>query len=97
MNQQPEKAELTKRAFIDAFWLLAKKQGLFRVTVSQVAKKAGYHRGTFYVYFDDINDLIISAENEVDTRKTTVCFNLKPEKVFLFDPQSGERLRFQMD
>ena len=40
---------------------------------------------------------IISAENEVDTRKTTVCFNLKPEKVFLFDPQSGERLRFQMD
>ena len=40
---------------------------------------------------------IISAENEVDTRKATVCFNLKPEKVFLFDPQSDERLRFQMD
>ena len=40
---------------------------------------------------------IISAENEVDTRKDTVSFNLKPEKVFLFDPNSGERLRFQVN
>ena len=40
---------------------------------------------------------IISAENEVDTGKSTVSFNLKPEKVFLFDPQTGERLRFGMN
>ena len=40
---------------------------------------------------------IISAENEVDTSKATVSFNLKPEKVFLFDPQTGERLRFNLD
>ena len=40
---------------------------------------------------------IISAENEVDTRKDTVRFNLKPEKVFLFDSQTGERLRFSLD
>ena len=40
---------------------------------------------------------IISAENEVDTRKDTVSFNLKPEKVFLFDSQTGERLRFSLD
>jgi multiple sugar transport system ATP-binding protein len=40
---------------------------------------------------------IISAENEVDTGKPTVAFNLKPEKVFLFDPQTGERLRFGMN
>ena len=40
---------------------------------------------------------IISAENEVDTRKDTVRFNLKPEKVFLFDPDSGERLRVQVN
>ena len=40
---------------------------------------------------------IISAENEVDTRKDTVCFNLKPEKVFLFDPETGNRLRFDAE
>ena len=40
---------------------------------------------------------IISAENEVDTSKATVSFNLKPEKMFLFDPQTGERLRFNLD
>ena len=40
---------------------------------------------------------IISAENEVDTRKDMVCFNLKPEKVFLFDPETGNRLRFDAE
>jgi len=84
MNQQPEKAELTKRAFIDAFWLLAKKQGLFRVTVSQVAKKAGYHRGTFYVYFEDINDLILCAENEIIEELKEKLYSTPPLE-FLFD------------
>ena len=37
---------------------------------------------------------IISAENQVDTRKDTVRFDLKPEKVFLFCKETGKRLRF---
>ena len=37
---------------------------------------------------------IISAENTVDTASSTVRFDLKKNKVFLFDKQTGERLRF---
>ena len=37
---------------------------------------------------------IISAENTVDTASSTVRFNLKKNKVFLFDKQTGARLRF---
>ena len=37
---------------------------------------------------------IISAENKVDTAKSAVRFRLKPEKVFLFDTQSGQRILF---
>ena len=40
---------------------------------------------------------IISAENQVDTRKDTVRFDLKPEKVFLFCKETGKRLRFDVE
>ena len=36
---------------------------------------------------------IISAENRVDAAAPTVRFSLKPHKVFVFDPESGARLR----
>lgn len=35
---------------------------------------------------------IIDSDNMVDTRSQTVCFELKPEKVFLFDTETGERI-----
>ena len=37
---------------------------------------------------------IIDADNVVNTTKNTVCFQLKPHKVFLFDKQTQERIRF---
>ncbi len=37
---------------------------------------------------------IISAENIVDTSKSTVKFDLKPSKVYLFDKHSGERIYY---
>jgi len=40
---------------------------------------------------------IISAENKVDTGKKTVRFDLKPHKVFLFDPASGSRIAFEAE
>lgn len=38
---------------------------------------------------------IISAENRVDITAAAVSFSLKPNKVFLFDPETGERLPFR--
>ena len=37
---------------------------------------------------------IISSDNIVDTSKPTVKFDLKPQKVYLFDKQSGERVYY---
>jgi len=39
---------------------------------------------------------IVSAESNIDTKKATVSFNLKPAKVFVFDKTSGERIRFEV-
>ena len=39
---------------------------------------------------------IISAETPIDTTSPTVRFRLKPKKVFLFDVDSGARIRFEV-
>lgn len=65
MNKQPEKTAQTRRTLIDAFWALAQKQGLHSVTISGIAKKAGYNRSTFYIYFSDLDDLLHHAEEEI--------------------------------
>jgi len=38
---------------------------------------------------------IISAENPVNTTSETVCFDLKPQKVFIFNEQTQQRLFFK--
>lgn len=37
---------------------------------------------------------IVDADNKVDITSATVRFNLKPHKVFLFDKETEERIRF---
>ena len=65
MKKQPEKTAQTKQSMIDAFWVIAKKRGLNNVTISEITKYADLNRGTFYVYFSDMKDLLAQAENEI--------------------------------
>ncbi len=65
MKKNPEQTERTRRNIITAFWALAQKNGLRNVTISDLMKKAGYNRGTFYVYFFDMNDLLEQAEEDI--------------------------------
>ena len=65
MKKQPEKTAQTKQSMIDAFWVIAKKRGLINVTVGEITKYADLNRGTFYVYFSDMKDLLAQAENEI--------------------------------
>ena len=39
---------------------------------------------------------IINADNKVDVTSTTVRYNLKPHKVFIFDAETEERIRFEV-
>ena len=38
---------------------------------------------------------IISAESKVELGSTVAAFDLKPYKVFLFDPENGQRISFE--
>lgn len=65
MKKQPEQTAHTKQTIIDAFWSLANAKGIDKVTVSAIAKKAELNRGTFYVYFADIEDLLAQTEEHL--------------------------------
>ena len=65
MNKQPERTAQTRARLIEAFWAAGETRGLSRVNVSDVAKRAGVNRSTFYVYFDDIPSLLHEAEGEI--------------------------------
>ena len=52
------KADLTKRALSEAFSELLKEKPFEQITVTEIARKAGLNRQTFYYHFRDLYDLI---------------------------------------
>lgn len=65
MQKHSESIKKTKQDFIDAFCLLYSQKPLEKITVQEIARKAGYNRGTFYQYFFDIDELVDYVENEL--------------------------------
>lgn len=65
MHKNPEQTARTKQSISDAYWELALKQGMKNVTIGQITKKAQLNRGTFYVYYIDIEDLITQEEMKI--------------------------------
>ena len=62
MRKQPEKTARTKAEFTQAFWSLYATTPVDRITVAQICTKAGYHRGTFYLHFHDVYQMLEEAE-----------------------------------
>jgi AcrR family transcriptional regulator len=58
-------AGATRGNFIDAFCEVYKTKPIEKITIVELARKAGYNRGTFYEYFIDINDLLEHIEDEL--------------------------------
>lgn len=65
MRKQPEITEKTRRAFMEAFCLIYIKKPIDKISVQEVARKAGYNRSTFYQYFFDLNDLLEYVERDL--------------------------------
>jgi AcrR family transcriptional regulator len=65
MNKQPEVTALTKQSLIDAFWSLYCEKRIEKITVKEIAQKAGYNRGTFYEYFSDVYEVLDQIEQSL--------------------------------
>lgn len=65
MAKRPHITETTRKNLMDAFWKLYLTKSIENITVKEVTDIAGYNRGTFYLYFKDIYDVLEQIENEV--------------------------------
>jgi len=65
IRKKPELTALTKRALTDAFWELYCGKKIDHITVKEITDRAGFNRGTFYVYFKDVYDVLAQIENSL--------------------------------
>ncbi len=65
MKKQPHITAQTRENLVDAFWSLYCEQRIEKITVKDIANKAGYNRGTFYEYFTDVYDVLDYIENSL--------------------------------
>ena len=61
---QDERYSVADEAICDAFFLLLKEKELDRITVSDVIKRAGIVRSTFYNHYENIPALISAIEDK---------------------------------
>ena len=64
MNETDERYSVAEEAIFDAFFILLKSKEIDKITVSDVIKKAGLVRSTFYNHYENIPALIIAAEDK---------------------------------
>ncbi len=64
MNESDERYSTAEEAIYEAFFLLLKEKDLEKITVSDVIKKAGIVRSTFYNHYENIPALMIAAEDK---------------------------------
>lgn len=65
MKKNPEVMTKTKQDLIDAFWTLYCEKRIEKITVKEIAQKAGYNRSTFYEYFIDVYDVLEQIETSI--------------------------------
>lgn len=68
MNKQPRITEQTRANLREAFWQLYTRKGVEHITVREITTLAGYNRGTFYLYYRDVYDLLHSIEDDIIAR-----------------------------
>ncbi len=65
MNKHQEHSAQTRQNLLDAFWELYCAKRIEKITVREIAQKAGYNRSTFYEYFVDVYDVLEQIENSL--------------------------------
>ena len=63
MKKQPHITAVTRQNIVDAFWVLYKQRPLDQITIKDIMVKAGYNRGTFYEYFENVRAVLDYVED----------------------------------
>ena len=91
MKQESHRVTETKERIRDAFFELYEMKKIERISIKEITDKAQLNRGTFYVYYKDIYDLLEKTEDEligelVDKLKGVIVMILREEDIEAFLP-----------
>ena len=64
MNELDERYTTSEEAIIDSFFILSSEKEFEKITVSDVVKKSGIVRSTFYNHYENVPALVASAEDK---------------------------------
>lgn len=65
MNKKTIKSEKTKKKLCDTFIKIYSQKNIENITIGEITNKAGVNRGTFYIYYEDIYDMINQIRNSL--------------------------------
>lgn len=65
MAKRPHITEATRKNLMEAFWKIYCSKPIERISVKEITDAAGYNRGTFYLYFKDVYDVLEQIEKDV--------------------------------
>ncbi len=68
MTRKFKAIEITKTNLVEAYWGIYRKDPQNRISVREVVERAGYNRSTFYEYFNGIEDVLPSIEEQLTAR-----------------------------
>lgn len=58
-----KQTEVTKENLKKAFWKLYERKSVEKITVKEITDLAGYNRGTFYLYYNDVYQMLDEIES----------------------------------
>ena len=64
MAKRPHITETTRKNLTDAFWKIYQTKPIERISVREITDLVGYNRGTFYLYFKDVHDILEQIESD---------------------------------
>lgn len=85
-NRRAHNRQRTVRDIEQAFLSSYRQSGIDKVNTSEICKRCGISRSTFYLYFEDKYAILQSVEDRLLNQLRTICFNNLPD---LLDSRSG--------
>ncbi len=79
MNESDERYSTAEDAIYDAFTRLLKEKEMDKITVSDVIKKAGIVRSTFYNHYENIPALVSAAEDKTIKELFSIMESFHPK------------------
>lgn len=70
----------TKKAMYDALASLLREKPLKAISVREIAEKADINRGTFYLHYRDVYDMVEQLQNEIFEKFNDIVGHYEPKK-----------------